>query len=110
MGDFKGFDPNGFMLLEMNKFNDSRDFYESVKEDKSEADKLFEELGYKKSIDNRYSICFEKESYLIQFGKRESTIDKAFYNAELNIYMAKAITMQELKAINQKCKELGWLD
>ena len=33
MGDFKGFDPNGFMLLEMNKFNDSRDFYESVKED-----------------------------------------------------------------------------
>ncbi|MBO5936559.1 MAG: DUF2461 family protein [Clostridia bacterium] len=33
MGSFKGFDPNGFMLLEMNKFNDSRDFYESVKED-----------------------------------------------------------------------------
>ena len=33
MDNFKGFDPNGFMLLEMNKFNDSRDFYESVKED-----------------------------------------------------------------------------
>ncbi len=33
MGDFNGFDPNGFMLLELNKFNDSRDFYESVKED-----------------------------------------------------------------------------
>ncbi len=33
MGDFKGFDPNGFMLLELNKFNDSKDFYESVKED-----------------------------------------------------------------------------
>ncbi len=33
MGEFKGFDPSGFMLLEMNKFNDSRDFYESVKED-----------------------------------------------------------------------------
>jgi uncharacterized protein (TIGR02453 family) len=33
MDSFKGFDPNGFMLLEMNKFNDSRDFYESVKED-----------------------------------------------------------------------------
>ena len=31
--NFKGFDPNGFMLLEMNKFNDSKDFYESVKED-----------------------------------------------------------------------------
>ncbi len=33
MGDFKGFDPNGFMLLELNKFNDSKDFYEGVKED-----------------------------------------------------------------------------
>lgn len=33
MTQFKGFDPNGFMLLELNKFNDSKDFYESVKED-----------------------------------------------------------------------------
>ena len=33
MDEFKGFNPDGFMLLEMNKFNDSRDFYESVKED-----------------------------------------------------------------------------
>lgn len=33
MGEFKGFDQNGFMLLELNKFNDSKDFYESVKED-----------------------------------------------------------------------------
>ena len=31
--NFKGFDPNGFMLLEMNKFNDSKDFYETVKDD-----------------------------------------------------------------------------
>lgn len=33
MGEFNGFDQNGFMLLEMNKFNDSKDFYESVKDD-----------------------------------------------------------------------------
>lgn len=33
MNEFRGFAPDGFMLLEMNKFNDSRDFYESVKED-----------------------------------------------------------------------------
>lgn len=31
--NFKGFDPDGFMLLEINKFNDSKDFYETVKED-----------------------------------------------------------------------------
>ncbi len=33
MSKFKGFDPNVFMLLELNKFNDSKDFYESVKDD-----------------------------------------------------------------------------
>ena len=33
MSDFKGFSPDTFMLLELNKFNDNRDFYESVKED-----------------------------------------------------------------------------
>ena len=31
--NFKGFDPDGFMLLEINKFNDSKEFYETVKED-----------------------------------------------------------------------------
>ena len=30
---FKGFDENVFMLLELNRFNDSKDFYESVKEE-----------------------------------------------------------------------------
>ena len=33
MNNFKGFDQNIFMLLELNKFNDSKDFYESVKEE-----------------------------------------------------------------------------
>lgn len=33
MSEFKGFDKNALFLLQINKFNDSRDFYESVKED-----------------------------------------------------------------------------
>lgn len=33
MAEFKGFDPNIFTLLEINKFNDSKSFYESVKEE-----------------------------------------------------------------------------
>ncbi len=33
MSEFKGYDPNIFMLLELNAFNDSKDFYESVKEE-----------------------------------------------------------------------------
>lgn len=33
MNEFKGFDQNIFTLLEINKFNDSKAFYESVKEE-----------------------------------------------------------------------------
>lgn len=33
MGEFKGFDQNIFTLLELNKFNNSKDFYESVKQE-----------------------------------------------------------------------------
>ncbi|MBR5826542.1 MAG: DUF2461 domain-containing protein [Clostridia bacterium] len=33
MGNFKGFEPDIFTLLELNKFNDSKDFYESVKDE-----------------------------------------------------------------------------
>ncbi len=33
MGEFKGFDRNAIFLLQLNKFNDSKDFYESVKEE-----------------------------------------------------------------------------
>ncbi len=33
MGDFKGFDRNALFLLQLNKFNDSKDFYETVKEE-----------------------------------------------------------------------------
>lgn len=47
---FKGFDPNVFMLLELNKFNDSKNFYDSVKEEIKEKAivpmrQLAEDLG-----------------------------------------------------------------
>lgn len=33
MGDFKGFNKDALFLLQLNRFNDSKDFYESVKEE-----------------------------------------------------------------------------
>ncbi len=33
MDEFKGFEPDAFTLLEINKFNDSKTFYDSVKEE-----------------------------------------------------------------------------
>ena len=66
MGKFKGFDKNIFMLLELNKFNNSKDFYESVKEEIKQgaivpmrklASDLSDELY---SIDNKMNLIPSK--------------------------------------------------
>ena len=70
----------------------------------SEADKLFNELGYEKSI---------KEMDIIKFYKDEDNViyfnitNKTFYKTGEYDGMCDAITMQELQAINMKVKELG---
>ena len=78
----------------------------------SEADKLFEELGYKKKNKGIYVeyIKVEKEveeEYVISF--MLNTIMATLYK---NGYITKplAFNMQELKAINLKCKELGYIE
>lgn len=67
----------------------------------SEADKMFEELRFEKSeIENvyikytKYNI-FSKEIYF-HLKQKKVGIDGVF-------------TMQELRAITMKCKELGWI-
>lgn len=64
----------------------------------SEADKMFEELGYEKH-ENKYAIYFTREYNSIRFGKEN-----------LTICTTGLFKIQELKAINEKYKELGWLD
>lgn len=69
--------------------------------------KTLEELGYKEiGISEDYTLLLEKEDYQIAFLIREREINKR------HRYLDDAgfITMEELKAINKKCKELGWLD
>ena len=78
----------------------------------SEADKLFEELGYIK--DKRLDgdlFYYQKNGANEKWGFRFNTGSKEVYPVCYSkeneaIY----ITMQELQAINKKCKELGWLD
>ena len=73
----------------------------------SEADKLFEELGYKKQLIKNSFGCIEeyiKESKIISFYNDKNI---AVYNC---IDGFKYINMQVLKAINLKCKELGWIE
>lgn len=68
------------------------------------ADKMFEELGYIKHENNFGIYYHDKED---KWGEYTAIVfDKEDKTLHFEIY----ITMQELKAINQKCKELGWLD
>ncbi len=67
----------------------------------SKADKMFEELGYEK-FEGLRTIDFYNNDGLIQFDKNYKVIH-INKNEETDF-----IAMQELEAINEKCKELGW--
>ncbi len=98
-----------------------RTLNDCIKEDKSKADKMFEKLGYKVS-----NIMFTGEfTQLARCKKRtrqwredgyieigfnyDKTVDVCF-SGEISDNLPAFLDMQELQAINEKCKELGWLD
>ena len=72
------------------------------------ADKMFEELGYKNIQMNVINLLFE-------YAKEDLQERISFYASEEVAKTFKyknnssQITMQELKAINKKCEELGWI-
>lgn len=71
----------------------------------SEADKMFKELGYDEKTENEEKIRYQdsgNEDIYIKFIKKYKVIDGCpTYDYFLD--------MQILQAINEKCKELGWL-
>lgn len=72
----------------------------------SEADEMFKELGYKKT----YSVNND-EILMIGYGLNNEKIDECeiiFLKKAKTIIIGIAIGMQELQAINEKVKELGW--
>ena len=78
------------------------------------ADEMFERLGYRIMFDNtcmfRYVKCFElkpKRHIIFAIDKTISVCEENENELSIN---RDYFTMQELKAINKKCKELGWLD
>lgn len=79
----------------------------------SNADKLFYELGYEKIEENDEYVLYLSKEFIgrkrkIRFWKD----DKVFFNDLIEndkIISSVQIGMEELKAINMKCKELGWL-
>ena len=69
----------------------------------SEAEEMFEKLGYENVRETEYWIVYKGKEKDIDFNKKYKTIEVE------NGMESKKITMQELQAINEKCKELGWL-
>lgn len=73
------------------------------------ADEIFEELGYKILFKDKDIIQYEFEGVYtdneIKFDLKGKTILKEYSTGE-----SQEITIQELQAINQKCKELGWIE
>ena len=69
------------------------------------ADEMFEKLGYIEHFNTEYVEVFRTDSshsmgHSIEFLTESHKV--------FNTY--NSITMQELQAINEKVKELGWLD
>lgn len=82
----------------------------------SKADKMFEELGYKKEEDNFGIIEYYKRVEEPYLGNKNY---KCFYAKYTIVFSSKtfykysncnnkSFTMEELQAINEKVKELGW--
>ena len=81
----------------------------------SKADELFKELGYEKADESFSSILYEKnislsERVYIYFKLDEKLVQAEYVDDDYEMRGASYLNMQELKAINQKCKEMGWLD
>ncbi len=74
------------------------------------ADEMFEELGYEKKDDNKFFITYIKRkeyvTYRIVFCIEQKCIE--FCN-DSDGYFTR-FNPEGLKAINEKVKELGWLD
>lgn len=67
----------------------------------SKADELFKSLGYKKNFEDKYRANYENTGYetIINFDKDIKEI--RIWNNGINT--------EELQAINEKVKELGWI-
>lgn len=71
------------------------------------AEQMFNDLNYKKCIEDG-CIKFERHTENVDEGLIEFYLDTKTICASWFMNQ-KEITISELKAINQQCKELNWL-
>ena len=68
----------------------------------SKADEMFEKLGYEKGSGSNLG---DGEKFIYYKGHYN---DMRFYKKIKVLSINGSFSMQELQAINEKCKELGW--
>lgn len=73
------------------------------------ADDILNELGYKKIIDNKTKITYQKKGEYFD-KKIVFKLDDKTVQVEFDTYEVADINIQELQVINKKCKELGWIE
>lgn len=77
------------------------------------ADEMFKELEYEK-IEYKNSIDTSIIEYVKHFDLKRDRIIAFYLDKTISVFEETAskdfFNMQELQAINKKCKELGWLD
>jgi len=73
----------------------------------SKADEMFEKLGYTTKVETTQ----DEKLITIEY-KKECKYSIVFKTAtrETFIYGFNGIELEELQAINEKCKELGWIE
>ena len=73
----------------------------------SKADEMLKKLGYEKIEEDKRFIKYRKpfDNDYIVIDKKAKDFIKNFDSEYW-----KAVTMQELQAINEKCRELGWIE
>lgn len=76
----------------------------------SEADKLFNELGYEKEIIKSEISDEVTIMYIKRFVYEYNSKIIAFKLKKKIVEIKYSLDMQELQAINLKCKELGWIE
>ena len=82
----------------------------------SEADKLFEELGYNKELFITYSIKILEHQYNINFNGIDKIVEiKEYYYNKSGFFETKTLNINDMsneiqQAINKKRKELGWIE
>lgn len=76
------------------------------------AKEMFKKLNYKITKDDVHFLVFKSSTFIshqICFCKEQEVVEiRAFINKQINYFSR--IDKELIQAINQQCKELGWID